>query len=238
MNHTGKASFSSTNDNAIRDLLGFNELGMDDDTTVLWGDFTWQFAERWQFSFNYSSFDANGFRMATKDGNFGDIDWSVGAALTSKFELEMYIVDFTWDFVKTENAHVGIGLGLHAMDLDLDVVAEVGVDIGGMGGVVEVRQEHTSVLAPLPNISLVGGIMLGENVYLDGHAGYFTLDYDKYGGELISLRGGIEWRPWRNFGFGAAYQYIDLNLKVDGSSSQDRYDLRFHGPILFFSAGF
>ena len=80
--------------------------------------------------------------------------------------------------------------------------------------------------------------MLGEKVYLSGHAGYFSLKYDKYDGELFSIRGALEWRPWRNFGFGAAYQFVDLNLEVDGSSSQEFYDLEFYGPVLFVSAGF
>ena len=85
MNHRGEASFSSTAEGSITDILEFNDLGVDDRTKVVWGDLTWQFAERWQISLNYSSFDASGFRSATKDGNFGGIDWEVGAALTSKF---------------------------------------------------------------------------------------------------------------------------------------------------------
>jgi len=238
MSHQGKASFAATRDDAPVDKLSFSDLGFDDSTKVFWGDFTWQFADRWQVSLNYSSFDADGFKSATESGNFGDLDWEIGAALTSSFDMKLYIADITWDFLKTDKAHLGVGVGLHAVDLDLDVLLEVGADIGGSGGTAEVKAEQASALAPLPNISIVGGIMLGEKVYLGGHAGYFSLNYDKYDGELFSIRGALEWRPWKHFGFGAAYQFVDLNVEVDGSSSQEFYDLEFYGPVLFVSAGF
>ena len=241
MNHKGEASFSSTRDGNPIDELNFPELGVDDRTSVVWADFTWQFADRWQFSLNYSSFEGNGFKTATDGGNFGGIDWQVGAALTTDFDMKLYIADVTWDFVKTDKAHIGIGAGLHAADLDMGLLAEVAVGIGGIGGIggtTEIRSDRASVLAPLPNISMVGGVMLGEKVYLSGHAGYFSLSYDKYDGELISLRGSLEWRPWEHVGLGAAYQYVDIDLEVDDSDSQDFFDMKFYGPILFLSVGF
>jgi len=238
MSHRGEATFSSTLEGQPEDELDFGDLGLSDETEVVWGDFTWQFADRWQFSLNYSSFDANGFTSASESGSIGDIDWELGAALTTEFDLKLYIADFTWDFVKTDKAHVGVGVGLHAADLRLDVLAEVGASVGGIGGVVEVRRETTSVLAPLPNLSFVGGWMINDKLYLGGRAGILSLSYDKYDGELLSIRGTLEWRPWNNFGFGAAYQYVDMNLGVQRSDRKDEYDMKFWGPILYVSVGF
>jgi len=238
MAHRGDASLSSTRDDAPVDKLTFKDLGMSDKTKVFWADFTWQFAERWQVSVNYSSFDADGLTTTTRGGNFGGLDWSIGAALSTDFEMELYIVDVTWDVWKTDKAHLGVGLGLHAADLNLDMLLEVGADIGGIGGAVEARSEQASVLAPLPNISLVGGVMVAENVYVGGHMGFFSLKYDKYDGDLFSARGAVEWRPWKNVGFGAAYQYVDIDLAVDSTHSNEFYDMEFYGPILFLSVGF
>jgi hypothetical protein len=238
MSHRGEATISSTRDGDPTDKLDFEDLGLDSETEVVWADFTWQFAERWQTSLSYSSFDSDGGRSASEEGSIGNIDWAVGAQLTTEFDLNLYIADVTWDFVKTDKAHIGVGVGLHAADLDMDVTVEVGAEIGGVGGVVEVKRESTSVLAPLPNVSLVGGWMITEKLYLGGHLGYLSLTYDKYDGELFSARGALEWRPWRNFGLGAAYQYVDIDLTVDNSSTTDEWDLKFYGPILFLSVGF
>jgi hypothetical protein len=212
MKHRGEASISSTRDGAPVDELTFGELGFDDDTQVFWGDVTWQFAERWQFSTSFSSFDGSGYAAASEGGNFGELEWEIGASLTSSFDMELYIVE--------------------------DMLLEIEIEIGPGGRGFEIAAEEASVLAPLPNLSLVGGIMLSDRLYLSGHAGYFELSYDKYDGQLFSLRGALEWRPWRHVGLGAAYQYVDIDLGVEESDSRDDYDLKFYGPVLFVSVGF
>jgi hypothetical protein len=238
MNHRGEAAFASTRQGVPVDELTFRDLGMNDKTDVFWGDLSWQFAPRWQFSVNYSSFDAEGFTTAGESGNFGRLSWEVGADLTTNFDMRLYIVDVTWDFLKTDRTHFGAGIGLHAADLDMDMLLEVDVEIGPGGFLTEIRAEEASVLAPLPNFSLVGGHMLTDRLYLSARAGYFSLSYDKYDGRLFSARGALEWRPWQHVGVGAAYQLVDIDIEVDESDSTDLYDLRFYGPVLFVSVGF
>ena len=61
MNHRGNALLAATRDDAPVDRLRFRDLGLDNETDVVWGEFNWQFFERWRFGVSYSSFDANGF---------------------------------------------------------------------------------------------------------------------------------------------------------------------------------
>jgi hypothetical protein len=238
MEHSGKAQIAVTRPDRPTDKLSFTDLGLDDETQVFWGDFNWQFAERWKFRLNYSSFDASGERVAIVDGNYEDIDWTVGARLTTGFELGLYIADVTWDFLKTDRGHLGVGLGVHAADINLDLLVEVGGQIGGEGGVVEVGQESNSLLAPLPNLSLAGGYQFGDQLYVSGSIGFLSLSYDKYDGELFSARGAVEWRPWRHGGVGLAYQYIKIDLDIEQSNKNELYDFDFYGPVLFVSVGF
>ncbi len=240
MDHRGDGSIASTRDDLPLDRLTFADLGLGDDTGIGWARFVWQFARAWQFSLTYSSFDAAGFNTAIDPGNFDDTDWEVGAALTSSLELELFIVDLSWDFLTTEKSHLGLGVGLHAADFDFDLLVEVfGLAGGASGGdLIPVGREEASVLAPLPNLSLGGGYRLAENVYFDAGLGWLSLSYDRYEGNLFSARGAVEWRPWNNVGFGVAYQQVDIDVEVEGSRSVERYDLEFYGPILFISIGF
>jgi hypothetical protein len=238
MNHRGKAQFASTRPGAPVTKLSFTDLGFDDETSVFWGDVTWQFAERWQFRLNYSSFDADGLREARESGNFGDLEWSVGARLTSDFDMRLYIADVTWDFIKTDRLHIGAGVGVHAVDLNLDMLLEVEGSIGGAGGGTEFALETASVLAPLPNVSLGGGYRLADQLYLSARFGYLSLSYDKYDGRLFSARGAVEWRPVKRFGVGLAYQHVDVDLEVDDTTKQELYDFEFRGPVVYASVGF
>ena len=240
MEHQGEGSVASTRESLPLDRLTFADLGLGDDTGIGWAKLVWQFAEAWQFSITYSSFDATGFNSASETGNFDDTEWEVGASLTSSLDLELFIVDFNWDFLKTEKGRLGVGGGIHAADFDFDLLVEVFATVGGGGGrdLILVGQEEASVLAPLPNLSLGGGYRLAENVYVDARFGWLSLSYDKYDGRLFSARSALEWRAWTNVGFGVAYQYVDVDVDVEGSRSVERYDLKFHGPILFMSVGF
>ena len=240
MEHNGDGSVASTRGTLPLDRLTFADLGLGDDTGIDWAKLRWQFAEAWQFSLTYSSFDAAGFNSATESGNFDDTEWEIGASLTSSLELEFFIVDVNWAFLKTEKGRLGVGAGIHAADFDFDLLVEVFGSIGGAGGsdLIVVGREEASELAPLPNLSLGGGYRLAEKVYLDGGISWLSLSYDRYEGRLFAARGAVEWRAWKNVGFGLAYQHVDIEVDVDGTRSDERYDLEFYGPILFVSVGF
>ena len=238
MLHRAEGEFASTRSDLPVDRLRFRDLGLSDETSVFWADFAWRFRERWKMSLTYTSFSADGFRTAETSGNFEDLEWDVGARLTTDFGLKLYIADVTWDFWQTERSHLGLGVGVHAADLDAELLLEIGGSIGDQSGVIEARSEQTSVLAPLPNLSLIGGTQLTKNLYLSGNLGYMSLSYGKYDGELFSARGQLEWRVRPNFGLGFAYQYVDIDVTVDEDELTELYDFKFYGPILFLSLGF
>ena len=240
MEHNGDGSVASTRETLPLDRLTFADLGLGDDTGIDWAKLRWQFAKAWQFSLTYSSFDAAGFNQATESGNFDDTEWEIGASLTSSLDLEFFIVDVRWDVLRTEKGRLGVGAGIHVADFDFDLLVEVFGSIGGESGsdLIVVGREEASELAPLPNLSLGGGYRLAENVYVDAGIGWLSLSYDRYEGRLFAARSAVEWRAWQNVGFGVAYQYVDIEVDVDGTRSDERYDLKFYGPILFMSVGF
>ena len=236
MSQYGSADFSSGSD----DRIDLDELGLDDDVATVWATARWRFTPRWEAGFSYSSYNSEGLVGATYDWSFGDIDVTADATVDSDFDLDLYIVDISWDFVLSENAHAGVGLGLHVMDLGLAIDAQVEVDINGqpLPNPIDLGRESATVTAPLPDIQVNAGYTFGEKVYIGAKLGYFSLEYDKYDGSLTSIRLDAEWRAWKNVGLGLGYQYVKVDLKVDETDFQDRYDFTFSGPILYISAAF
>ena len=238
MDHKGNGSIASTREGLPIDEIKFGDFGLGDDTGIIWAKFTWQFAEDLQLRLGYSRFDTSGFNVATASGNFDGIDWEGGAVLTSNLDMHFFIADLNWDFYKGEKGLFGAGVGLHAADFDFDLLVEVFANVDGEleSGLIPIGDEEASALAPMPNVSLIGGYRLTEDVYLEARAGYLSLSYDRYDGSLLSAFGSIEWRTWENVGLGAAYQYVDVDVDVENRSSTERYDLQFHGPVV--SVGF
>ncbi|MDA1073525.1 MAG: hypothetical protein O3A63_02025 [Proteobacteria bacterium] len=237
MQSNADLTLAKTNDTFPESELNETSLGLDDDNNSLWLRADWQFADRWRLAATYSKFEANGFNMIGTDGNFGDVDWTAGASLTKKFESKLYIVDLVWDIWQSDRAHVGIGGGFHVADVRAQVGATIETNVGGQVNIVNFGTDDATLTAPLPNLILTSGPMLGEKVYLEATAGYFSLNYEDYDGELTSIRGSIEWRPFERFGVGAGYQYVDINVKRDDSTSQKEFDVKLTGPFLFLSFG-
>lgn len=238
MKHNADVTFSSTREGRPEFELDLDKLGMRTDTTTFWVDAEWQFADRWGLNVVYTDFDSDGVETATEAGNFGDIEWSVDAELTSHLDLSLYIVDVTWDFMKTDRSHLGVGVGLHVADLDTGIDFVLEGQINGQPAIIERGTDTTKITAPLPNISLRAGHRFGDHLYLGGRAGYFSLTVGDIDGELVTARANLEWRPQRHFGLGIGYQYVSLDVEDDDGTVRDRYDADFYGPVLFVSAGF
>ena len=237
MDSRADAIFRYTDDGRPETELDLSDLGMDDSKTALWLGGTWQFTDRWSLGFTYNKFDSDGENVSEYSGNFGDVNFTVGSTLTSSFTSKLYIVDLTWDFLKTDNAHLGIGIGAHVADLSAELGATISASINGNPTMINFGTDTATVTAPLPNVSLIGGFTLGDQVYVRASAGYFSLNYNEYDGELLSVRAGIEWRPFDRFGVGAGYQYVQMDLQVDNSRSDEKYEIDLYGPFVFLSVG-
>lgn len=241
MKHKADSVFRSTREDRFPIDLDMNDLGMDKKATTVWAGFTWQFADSWGISATYAGFDSDGDIAAARDGNFGDIEWGANATLVSELALDLYIVDLTWDFINTDRTNVGVGLGLHIADLSASIDATLEADINGtpIDPPIDLGTETAAVTAPLPNVLVRAGHRFGDSWYLSGTAGYFGLKVDNVDGELVSLRGSLEWRPGGGlFGAGLGYQYVDINVEDEGGRRTNEYDIQFYGPILFFQLGF
>ncbi len=235
------STFRSTRDGRPPVDLDMNDLDMDEEASSVWGSLTWQFADSWGISASYSGFESDGTVSASEGGNFGDVEWEVNTFLDSDLSLDLYIIDLHWDFIRTERTNVGIGLGLHIADLEASIGATITADIDGqpVDPPLDLGTDTAAVTAPLPNVILRAGHRFGDSWYLGGTVGYFTLNVDDIDGELISLRGSLEWRPGGGaFGAGLGYQFVDVDVEDSGGSRTKEYDIQFYGPILFLQVGF
>ncbi len=214
--------------------VDFDDLGIDGDETSLYLSGRWRFADSWRLDLEYFGLNQDGVGMTDFDLEYDDVTIPAGVAVTADFQSDIFAVMLGWSFVRDERKELGVGLGLHIADLKSSIAGS-----GTINGVpLPVVKDSSDITAPLPNVRLYGGYAFTPALALEAGLGYFSLNYDKYDGEMLTATAVLEWRPHKNFGIGAGYTYLDVDLEVDEKNRIETYDFRINGPILYVSAGF
>jgi len=212
-------------------IIDFDRVGLDESDASYWLSVNWRSANsRWGAWFGSWRYDVNGTNIwedSLELPNGGEIP--VGASVNSDFDAQWYILEATYSFYRSETIDTGIGFGIHAVDLDTTITARV--QIGEQE--TEVISGNLDTLAPLPNVLAYLSWKFTPRWMLIARLGYFTLDYDKYSGDMTNAHVMVNYSVSPRWALGAAYQFVDLDLDVDETDYVQVYDIDFSGPMIF-----
>lgn len=211
--------------------VDMGDLGLDEtQATPVAGAIAHFWSRRLTLRFDYFGYhdDAN----ATADFEF---DWDgetipVDAALDSNLDLDIYALNLSYNFIRSDRARLGAGLGIHLADVDIGVS-------GSVSGVV-VASGDADVLAPLPNIYLTGAYAFTDNILTRASVGGFSLKYGDWDGRLFFVNAFLEYWPWEHVGIGAGYRYVDAHVEYDPGHKIEEYDFTLPGLMLYMAVGF
>ena len=203
------------------------------DTTVnsFWADILWQGPERWSFGLSYYQAEADGQRITDTDITFGDLLIPAGTGVTAEFTTDFYVLNAYYDFYQAPDRSAGIGLGVYALDLQISAQVVVGGQPTG-------RREGADTLAPLPTISAYYLHAFNEKWALMFDVGYFSADIDKYDGDIFAAQVSLDYWINENWGLGAGYSYVDLDLTVDESIFDQLYKVEYDSFFFYATFGF
>lgn len=212
-------------------IINFDRAGLEESDISYWLSVKWRSANsRWGVWFGSWRYDVNGTNIwedSLELPNGGEIP--VGASVTSDFDAQWYILEATYSFYRSETIDTGIGFGIHTVDLDTTLTARV--QIGDQEA--EVISGNLDTLAPLPNVLGYLSWKFTPRWMLITRLGYFTLDYDKYSGNMTNAHVMVNYSISPRWALGAAYQFVDLDLDVDETDYVQVYDIDFAGPMIF-----
>ncbi len=212
-------------------IIDFDRAGLEHRDTSYWLAVNWRSAHsRWGAWFGSWSYDVVGSRSWEDSLELpGGNEIPVGSSVTSDFNAHWYILEATYSFYRSETVDAGIGFGVHAVDLDTTITARI--QAGNQE--IEVISENLDVLAPLPNVLVYGSWKLAPKWRLNARMGYFTLDYDKYSGDMINSHVMVNYSLSPRWELGGGYQFVDLYLEVEKTDFIQIYDIDFAGPMLY-----
>jgi hypothetical protein len=166
--------------------------------------------------------------------DFDDVHYPLGASLDSSLDLDVYVANLSYNFIRTQRARLGVGVGVHAANIDLKISGKANV----LGTVVDLGSGEADLLAPLPNIYVMGAYAFTDRFLIRGGGGGMSLTYGDWDGSLWFVNAFLEYWPWRHVGFGAGYRYLDVDVDYDPGHKKETYDFTLPGPVVYLTAGF
>ena len=205
-------------------------LGMDDTKTTPFGGLWWRITPRHRLSAEYFELSRNGHVSATRDIEWGDVTFPVGASLDSHYRWKVGRVAYRYSFVNDGEKELGLALGLHIAEVAAKLSGEVTAGDAG----VRFSTESGEVTLPLPNVGLVGAYAFNDRLAASLDATGFYLSVDDLTGWIVRADASVTYHPFAHVGFGAAYSLFNVSYE-DKSDNGHRFraEQLFHGPRIY-----
>lgn len=204
--------------------IDLKRLGVDDRETAGQIGARYRINDKWWTVLAYSPLNVSGTNTTDRSFNFAGKTFPLSSSVSTDLELKTYIFAMDYAFQSSDTTEWGVGAGVHAIDLSIEFE-------GNLNDLTVVSSED-DLLAPLPNLRIYMKHALSEKWLVGGSLGWLGADIDNYRGDLMIASVFVNYRVSENWTFGARYQGIDINLKIDNSPDQEAYDIRLPGIAL------
>jgi len=207
-----------------------NSLGVDHTSTLLNAQLRWKFGRerKWSLWGQYLDNDASGEAVLTEDVEWQDVIFREGTFIGAGVKLEIVRVFVGRSFVKNQQHDFGAGVGIHNLDLETYIEGDISID----DETTEFFRGEANESQPLPNIGAWYNFSPARKWLIHGRVDWISANIGNYDGTLWNTSVGVNFQAFRHVGFDLAYQYFNLNLKVDKSDWRGGVDMTYSGPVL------
>jgi hypothetical protein len=190
-----------------------NALGLDSSMFVFGAAGYYRLGEskRHQISLSYSGYHRSASGTLTKEIAIGDNVLLPGTELHTVFNLDIARVSYTYAIFQDDRVRIGLGLGVYVAPIKIQVKVDT-ADASYEAGKIDVT-------LPLPAFSLQGELRLTRRFSLVGDLNAMYLRIGDYEGSLLNANVGMEYRLWKHFGLGLAFNAMTVNVEASSSSN-------------------
>ena len=171
----------------------------------------------------------------SRDINFGDETYPLGATTTANWQLEVMQVSYDYAFKRSDKYELAVGAGVHMLRANLGLDATIS---GAGESATRELSESGSTGAPLPVFGLRGIWQLPHDFYFTAQAQYFYIDYNEYKGSLSDLKATVVWQATPRFGVGLGYNDFRFRFDLDKQLFDGRLRWNYGGAMAFASLAF
>ena len=209
-----------------------DDLGLEPDERLSRFAVQWRPFQRHEIAYSRFSSSRDGFRAIDQEIVFRDEVYPVQAEVTTSVDLDAWDATYTYWARRVERNGIGITLGVMGLSVDSRLDART------PGQQVTITQgAETDV--PVALIGAQGRLALSRRLYLSGSAAVLPqVDIDTYSGSALSARVGTEYLLARRLRVGVAWNYFNLDGRVDDPQFGGELGLEISGAEAFVRVAF
>ena len=209
--------------------IDFGEtLGGDSSTTVVRLDGLYRFNDKHGLGLSWYTLKFNGSRVLGQNIDWGGIPFPQDAQVDSELKFDVYKLNYQYSLLHNKEAELGVLVGFHVMRVS------AGISASGIG-----ESKAEAITAPLPVFGFYADYNFTPRFSAFYNYQFFFVNYqDKVKGGLQDFLLGLEYRLFRPFALGVAYNRFALQLDAKGDATTLNVKTSWNGGMLYGSLYF
>jgi len=203
-----------------------DDLGFSSSESVPRLDLAVILGKRHQISVGYFKTDRDSSTTLTTDIEWGDETFPIGIDIGAFYNTEFITLGYTYWFYSSETTALGVSGGI----TQASVGAGIGVSLLGQGFEAE---DDLSTDVPVPLLGFSARTYLGKKFVLNGVLGYISFNLDDWEGSVASALVSVDYRAWKNFGFGLGYSYSSYDVDALASDFLGKFEYTISGFTIY-----
>ncbi|MFN7986624.1 MAG: hypothetical protein U0529_04070 [Thermoanaerobaculia bacterium] len=214
-----------------------DDLGLSSDQANFRADGYWRFGRHGRLDFAYTGWNRQADHVLDRDVTIGDTTYHAGASVDSTLRVKLVELYYGYSFWNTPKFEAGLQIGLSAMFNKVQVDGTGTISGGGQSTGGSFSSEDRSLTAPVPAIGVQVRYTIVPKLLVSGRLRGLGATIDNVKASSTQGRVALDYYPWKNVGFGAAYDYMDIKIEKQSDPTTE-LDYKFSGPMAYLSLVF
>ena len=214
-----------------------DDLGLSSNQLNFRADGYWRFGRHGRLDFAYTGWNRSASHVLDRDVTVGDTTYHAGGNLDSKLRVSLVELYYGYSFWNTPKFEAGLMLGATALINNISFEGQGTITGGGSSASTTFSSNTRNVVAPLPAIGAQARYTIIPGLLVSGRIKGFGATIDNIKGSVLEGRATLDYYPWKNVGFGAGYDYVDIKV-TKTSDPMVELEYRYSGPMFYLSLVF
>jgi hypothetical protein len=193
-------------------------LGGDSTTNAFRVDALWRFNEKHAAQFAWYRVAFSGQNTLQEQIVVDGTTIAVGASTNSSLSFNMYRAMYQYSFYRNEKVELAVVPGLYLAKTHFSLAANGLVSVNGSPLSSGFSQTNENLTLPLPSIGVLANYQISPKLLTQIRTDFFYLQIGNFEGSMMEFYAGLEYRLFKPFALGAAYDRLVVNAESTSSN--------------------